>query len=482
MKNKNIKVLLVTPPLPGGFGYKETLERIEAPLGLLYIAALLEKEKIDVSVLDAFVLKLSDCETLKEIKERNADIIGITATSDTMDRAVDLAKSIKGAGINSLLVLGGPHVTALPVKTLKDYPWFDLGVVGEGEYTFLELVKSYQDKKPFKDIKGIVYRDKESGAIILNDKREPIKNLDELPLPARHLVDVSRYRTAPTEYNRHPCFSIITSRGCPYNCIFCSNLFGKAVRTHSPEYVIKEIEELVNVYGAKCLRIVDDLFTFDKKRIIKICDLLIAKKIDVTWSCEARADYIDEELLKKMRRAGCWAVGFGVEAGNSRVLESIHKNVSLEKIEHAVKLTKKCKIAPRGFFIIGHPLDTKETIRETIDFAKKLPFDNIHVSVLTTYPGTALLKLSKITDDFDWAEERRKNEFFNLFVPEGMTLEYLNRMRDQAHKEFYLRPRYIIKKLFDIRDLADLRRYHEGGKILFQIIKSTFFSSDSSRK
>jgi radical SAM superfamily enzyme YgiQ (UPF0313 family) len=462
---EKINLLLINPPLPENFGYKGVMERIEPPLGLLYIAAVCRPVVSKLECIDAIAEKLNITDMISIIKNFKPNIIAITCTTDTLDRAVDLAEQIKKENIEATIILGGAHISALPVKTLTDYDCFDMGVVGEGEYVLKELIENFGGD--YNQIKGLIWRNNE--IITLNEKREMIQNLDELPFPARDIVKMSYYIPASTEYKRLPSMSIVTSRGCPYGCAFCSkSIFGRSFRAHSPEYVVKEIEWLVSIYGAKDIRIVDDIFTLDKERVHKICDLIIEKKIDITWSCEARVDRVDEELLLKMKKAGCWEIGYGVETGSPEILKTLNKDVTIDRIIEVVYMTKKVGIQTRGFFIVGHKEDTPETIRQTIDFAKNLPFDIVQFSVAKFFPDTPIY----VPIDIDWAQEVRKNKDFNCYIPKGMTYEYLKQMQDLAHKEFYSRPSFIIKQIFKIKNMTDIRRYLNGAKILLQVRKN----------
>ncbi|MDD5650162.1 MAG: radical SAM protein, partial [Candidatus Nanoarchaeia archaeon] len=368
----NFKVLLITPPIfKEMYGVFAEAGGKNAPMGLLYLAAILKKNNIDVEILDAEGENLEVKEVIQKIKEIKPNLIGLTAATAAISKTILLATKIKEELKDIKVIIGGPHVTALPKETLEN-TIFDLGMIGEAEYTFLELVQALRDGKEYKKIKSLVYRDK-NNKVVINPRRELIENLDELPLPAWELLkDFNIYTPQLTAYRKKPVGTIISSRGCPFQCIFCDrNIFGNKFRARSAKNVLEEVDYLIKNYKVKEIKFIDDTFTINKQRVLDICKLLMERKYNLIWSCSIRADTVDKELLTTMKKAGCWFVSLGVESGNEKVLRDIKKNLTKDQIRNACKLAKEAGLKTRGFFIIGHPTDTKETIRETIDFAKE---------------------------------------------------------------------------------------------------------------
>ncbi|HDY89454.1 MAG TPA: radical SAM protein, partial [bacterium] len=299
------KILLINPALTPEEIYSDygVASATLPPLGLCYIAAVLERDLHEIKIIDGVAEKISKQQLTKRVKKYNPEIIGITAMTVGYIRALETANLIKEIDKNIIILLGGPHVSSIPKKTFEEQDCFDIGVIGEGEYTVRELI-NYLEKKELTNykaglekIKGLVYKNK--GKTIQTSRRELIENLDELPLPARHLLpDIKLYNLLLM--NQEPNYaSIVPSRGCPFQCIYCDqNVFGHKWRSFSPEYVIKEVEELVSKYGVKTVQIQDDLFTLKRERVVKFCQLLIEKNIKITWNLSSRVNLIDEKMAK----------------------------------------------------------------------------------------------------------------------------------------------------------------------------------------
>lgn len=463
------KILLVTPPiLRGGYGVYAEAGGKNEPIGILSLAAVLEKNNINVQILDAEGESLTIPDTIKRIAEIKPNILGITSSTTAFNKAKLIASEVKNKFPEIKTIIGGPHVTALPEETLE-YDFFDFGIVGEAEYAFLEFINALKDDKNYTEIKSLVYKD-ENKKVHINPRRELIKNLDELPMPAIHLLkDYSLYTPQLTAYRKKPVGTVITSRGCPYQCIFCDrNAFGNKFRARSPEKIIEEIEYRIKKQGVKEIAFLDDTFTINKERVIKICDLLIEKKIDLIWSCSLRADTVDKELLKKMKQAGCWLISLGVESGNEQVLKFIKKNLNKDKVRECCKIAKEVGLKTRGFFMIGHPIDTKETIRETIDFAKSLPLYIAEFSITTPFPNTELDRIAENYGKVNHSDTTKFSQQFPVFVPNGLTKEYLDGIHKNARKEFYLRPKKILELISDIKSPSDIKKYLIGFKILIK--------------
>ena len=385
-----MKVLLVNPPqtfYPGSDAPAGNL-----PLGLLYIAAFLEKAGSKVEVLDAFMTDVSirrigdtveigmPYERIAErIKRIKPDIVGIANPfTCQVQHAIKVAKIVKEMDPEVLTVVGGPHVSAVPEEFLNEAEGVDIEVTGEGEYAMLDIVKMHEGQKKIEEIQGIVYR--KNGKATQTPPRPLIKNLDELPYPAYHLVDMERYLNPENiEYRsfKDRSVSMITSRGCPFNCVFCSVHLhmGKAFRAHSVDYVVNHIEHVVGKYRVKSIFFEDDNLTFDLKRFEAICDKLIERNIKFNWETPngIRADYLTLTLLKKMKRSGCQSVFFGVESGVQHVLDDIiSKSLDLKAIMNVAKMCKEIGLNTAAFYIIGFPGEKKEDMLKTVEFALRL--------------------------------------------------------------------------------------------------------------
>lgn len=471
------KILLINPPLTKEEIYSKygVASAVLPPLGLCYISAVLEKESHAIKIIDAIAEKITERELIDRIKKFNPQIVGITAVTVSYNRAVETAMQIKEFDKDIIILLGGPHVSSIPRRVFEEQDCFDIGVVGEGENTAKELVR-YLEKKKFKDyksglkkIKGIIYKNKDK--IIQTPRRDLIENLDELPLPARHLLpDIKLYNLVLM--SQKPNFaSLIPSRGCPFQCIYCDqNVFGHNWRSFSPEHMIEEIEELINKYGVRTLQIHDDLFTLKRERVIKFCKLLKERNIKIAWNLASRVDLIDEELAKLMKKSGCEIVYFGIESGDQEVLNKIKKRITLEQARKGIEIAKKTGLSPHGSFILGLPFDTKETIEKTINFALSLPLDVATFHLATPYPNT---EFEKIAGDFgvihisDYSQYRgHPNQV--VFTPKNISRKYLLKKQKQAYRRFYLRPRIILNKLKNLNEFRQIKTYAQGALALLK--------------
>lgn len=428
------------------------------PLGLAYLAAVLEKNSFDVKVIDANALQMEDNCLINTVKKMSPDIIGLTAMTGGIEYVWEIAKMCKLALPNATLILGGPHPTILPEESIQKL-FVDIVVIGEGEETMKEIAVSRQKNSSLKNVKGIAY--KEDGRVIITPRRENIVNLDDLPFPARHLFPFPQLYKSDS-YRKKPVARILTSRGCPYRCTFCYHgIFGRELRTRSPENVVEEIEFLKDRYGIKEFHIVDDNFNADKKRAIAICELLIKRKVNLPWACAQgmRVNNLDQEFLYLIREAGCYRTYLGIESGNQQILNNIQKDITLAMVEKAVVMVKKAKMVVGGLFMVGNYGETEETINDTINFAKKLKLDYASFCIATPYPGTVLRQqviqegrlLTKKWSDL--------NRFTGAaFEWKNLSKSQIDRLYRKAYRDFYLRPGYLFKRLTDFESFKILFR------------------------
>tara|TARA_Y100000310_G_scaffold339426_1_gene432033 strand:- start:335 stop:1777 length:1443 start_codon:yes stop_codon:yes gene_type:complete len=473
LENKiwKMKIILLNPPYnEEEMSGKTSLKRVSnviPPLGLAYLAAVLEKEGYkDIKIIDC-LLGLEHNKLIKILQEEKPDILGMMTTSTTFYSVVNVAKDVRKLLPKTVIVIGGPHVTSLPEEAMKHGDLFDVGITGEGEITLLEIVKTI-DKKGWptdlEEVDGLVY--KKEDKIVFTNPRKYIENLDDIPHPARHLLPpLKNYHPTAASYRKLPYAVMITSRGCPSLCTFCDrSIFGVIYREYSAEYVLEEIDELINKYGVREIRFFDDTFTLNKRRLFKICDGL--KKYNLSWTCLTKANLINEEMLRKMKEAGCWQVLYGLESGDERIMKLLKKGTTVEDNERAVELTHKVGLSVRADFIIGTPGETYESARKTVDFAKRMNMDFAHFNKFTPYPGTEIYNNliehgSKFNFDIPYSQLDHKH---SIYVPESINLsegeygEFINGL----YKEYYLRPQYIFKQIFGIRSFEDIKRLFNG--------------------
>ncbi len=470
-----MKILLVNPS--SKHAKKGYSSAIYPPLGILYIAAVLKNANHKVKVIDAFVLSIKKdytYETLKkDIQEFQPDVLGVPCFTSNIEGSEKILDICKEVSPNTITLIGGPHITAIPESILK-IPSADYGVYGESEYIILDFIEKLEKKQSLKNLPGII--SKEDNKIKFQPK-DYIKDLDELPFPAYELVPMNLYQPSPATYRQLPATTLITSRGCPFQCIFCHKpIFGNRFRPHSAERVVNEIEYLNKNYGIKDIRIYDDTFTLDKKRVIEVCNLLIEKNLGITWNCTTRVDCIDKELLQIMKKSGCYNISYGVESGSERVLKLIKKGITKERIREVFKLTKEVGIESIGFFIIGLPTQTKEEILETIEFAKEIDPDYVQFTLVNPHPDTELYELCKQNGKVSIGDFSNFKTYSNVdaelpFIPDTLSEKELKKLYKKAYISFYFRPKYISKRIKKIlTDKEPLQRLKRGITTIFQRI------------
>ena len=412
-----MKTLLINPPQTFFPGSQPVVAGL--PLGIMHIAATLENNGYEVEILDTLIAdfkpqKIGDVKyngmpwkkIKDEIKRSKPDIVGITSPfTAQVDNTIKISEIVKDVDTKIPTIVGGPHVSVRATQFLKDAKNVDVAVLGEGEYTMLDIMKYYEGKQDISKIQGIVYR--KSDAVTLNSKRPFIKNLDALPFPAYHLVDMEKYlnpkriRYRSTKYLRE--ISMITSRGCPFNCVFCSIHLhmGKAWRAHSKEYVIRHIEHVVNNYGVEHIHFEDDNLTLNIQRFEDILDGLIEKGVKFSWDTPngIRSDRLTIDLLKKMKKTGCTNLIIGVESGDQFILDNvIDKHLRLEDVIKMAKICKELNIPLTAFYVIGFPGEKKENMKRTTEFALTLKNEyNVNMSLMVATPlyGTRLYEICK---------------------------------------------------------------------------------------
>ena len=472
-----MKVLLINPPQVFYPGSEQPAGNL--PLGLMYIAAVLDKAGYKTEVLDAFMSDgkfLKNGETIsvgmpferikQEIYSRKPDIVGVAGPfTCQIENSVKISNLVKQVDQSILTVVGGPHVTTVPKGFLEEAKSVDIAVMGEGEYTMLELAQYFEGKKQLSEILGIAYRKEEE--VIINSPRPFIENLDELPYPAYNLVDMEQYlnpKTIGYRSFRSRAISMITSRGCPFNCCFCSVHLhmGKEFRANSANYVLNHIQYVVEKFNVKNIFFEDDNLTLDLLRFEAVCDGLIEKKIKIGWETPngVRADCLNLNLLEKMKKSGCQSVFFGVESGDQQILNNvICKSLDLNRVVEVAKICKDIGLKTGAFYIIGFPGEKKENMQKTVDFALGLKRDfdvGMHLFNATPSYGTRLYDECKakgyIQEDLTW------NSFAEARQPKGMPLISTEDFTSQEVKEIATKALEEYKKLSLLNHIKNPRK------------------------
>lgn len=370
------------------------------PLGLGYIAAYLKKHGVSVDLVDCTFL--SQEKALERIRSSEPEIIGIQSMFSMKNKSLELARTLKKDC--DLLVAGGPMPTAEPEDYLQI---FDVAVIGEGEQTMLDLVHQTEKRIILPEVKGIAYLDKITGKVKHTPPRAFIKDLDGIPFPSRELFDNNAYEKYYSKRFGYTTTSIITSRGCPFTCDFCSRpVFGNNIRSRTEKNIVDEMEEACAL-GYDRVWFADDCFTLNRNRLKRICDELIKRDLRVRWECLSRVDTIDREIAEKMEKAGCVRVFFGIESGNDSILAIMNKQITVKQAQQAVSVFKKAGIQIGAFFMLGYPEETDKTVLDTIKFASSLPLDYLSFTLPYPIPGTPLFERlhNQILTD-EWEEPK----------------------------------------------------------------------------
>ncbi|MBN2208254.1 MAG: cobalamin-dependent protein [Candidatus Coatesbacteria bacterium] len=470
-----MKILLINPP------FKYTVQSCQPkileegldflpPLGLMYIASSLEKKNdCQVEILDSQVEQLSYEQLEEEIKKRKPDVVGITTMTFTLLDVIKTAWLAKRINPNTKVILGGPHVIIYPEETIS-IPEVDFVVLGEGEDVIGRLLDNINNPEELKKIKGIAF--KQEDRIINTGIAEPIADLDQLPLPARHLTRFKKYFSVFSP--NATVTTMFTSRGCPYQCLFCDRpTFGKNFRAHSAQRVVEEMAQCQQM-GIKEIFIYDDTFGVDRQRVLDICRLIKETEVSIAWDIRTRVNTVDEELLRALKEAGCQRIHYGVEAGTQKVLDVLRKGITPEMARNAVALTKRIGIQTYTYFMLGSPTETKQDILATIKLMKELDTDYAHVSITTPFPATDLYRLAlreKVIGYDVWQEfaSDPKAGFLAPIWEKELTRTELFSLLKKAYWSFYLRPTYILKKIRQLKSGAELLRKTKAALRLIKI-------------
>jgi len=482
-----MRVLLVQPPM---ILNKNEIPKFSPPLGLAYIASVLRKHGHTVNIIDSVIQEPhgynlgenihlgADWDTITgQISSYNPDIVGISSMFTSQAECMHhVARLVKGVDTNLVTIVRGTHPSALPKETLKDKN-IDFVVIGEGENTMLKLVEGLSNKLPLEEIEGIGYR--QNGQIVINAKAGFIENLDELPFPAWDLLQMKEYAKLVVGHGpfilQTPFFSVITSRGCPGRCIFCSihSVYGYQWRARSAKNVVDELETLKKVYGINQVDFEDDNLLLNRKRVEALCDEIVKRKLEISWGTPngIAINHVDYNLLNKMKGAGCFCLSFGIESGNEHIRNKvIRKPISVKHARKVISWCKELNIWAHGLFILGLPGENEKTFRETINFAKWLDLDSSSFFIATPFPGTELLALCEekgyLEEDFDLNKLRITDASIRT---ESFSTEDLIVWRKRGYQEF---KRYFFKRellhLNMVRRLLRIRSLNEA-KLFYRL-------------
>lgn len=455
-----MKILLLSPPMKYRFV-------TNPPLGIAYLQSILEKNNYEVKSIDMFNYSFKKCE--KEIRKYDPDIVGISCFTNERANSFKLAEICKNINPDIKVIMGGPHATFLSDQIISNFP-VDFIVRNEGEVTILELIKTLEKGKNLKNVLGITFR--KNGKIFKNKDRPFIKNLDEIPFPEYRDFDLKNYFPKKTDIDIYSplsisrfldlrSLSIITSRGCPFNCQFCSTsrFWGGCWRFRSARNVVDEIELLYYKYKIKFFNFADDVFSINQKRVIEICKEIIKRKLDLFWSAATRVDFISKKMLEWMKKSNCIQVQYGVESGSPKILKNIKKQISINQIIRAFEISKKLGLMTHCFLIIGNPGENKQTINETIKLLDIIKPDSISPALPIIFPNTPLYELAMskgLIDEKYWLTDKPAPIYtgdLSLDQLRAFRLKVMNRFLSK--QGFYTYIRYGFFQLINPKSLYE---------------------------
>jgi anaerobic magnesium-protoporphyrin IX monomethyl ester cyclase len=470
-----MKVLLINPPaksLVRTFAPDCITEEMGfyPPMGLIYVAShALEAfgSRFQIEILDAQVERMDGRAIEKHLEKKKPDVVGITCMTFLVLDVLEIARIVKNISPGTFVVVGGVHPTIYP-EELASQPEIDAVVIGEGERIFSELLEALSERKSLSGIKGVGY--KQDGRVIIEPQTEFIRDLDNLPIPDRELLPYKKY------YNllgtgKEIMTGLLTSRGCPHKCIFCTSKDGRVCRMRSPENVVKEIEICVTK-GITDFNVIDDTYTISRKRVISIADLILKKGLKITMDVNARVDQVDQEMLDRIAQAGCNRIRFGVESGNAEVLRRLRKGITLDQVREAFKMAKDAGMVTFAYFMVGSPGESIEEVKQSIRLAKEINPDFVQFLITTPFPASELYRMGLdngvLKNDY-WREFSAHPH--KGFVPQWWTEKFspheLAKWQKKAHLEFYYRPKYIWSQLRKVKSLKELKRKAQAGIRIF---------------
>lgn len=455
-----VRVALVFPPYKesrDAISLKENKEHLGLipPISLAYVASILENEGCLVKLIDISASGLSKEEVVSELREFSPHFLGFTLATFQFQHTLSWIRYIKSF-INVPVIVGGIHVPVYPGETMFHHE-IDYALTAEAEGALSELIQAVINKKDLSQVKGLCFRSA-SGDIIINPRRIPPANLDETPFPARHLIPNAKYYSLISQKKNFT--AMITSRGCPFRCIFCDNQT-IPYRYRSPGNIVDEMQECQGRHNINEIDIFDGVFSINHRRTVEVCREIRRRGLRISWSIRMRVDLITEEVLNELVSSGCMRIYYGIESGSPEILKTINKEVNLARIEEVVKLTKKKGINTFGYFMIGNPGETEATIKQTVSLMKRLPLDYVQIAPVFPPPNTRLYEMVKgmMGEDY-WANYTLNGKEDGVLPRYGTTLgdSRIKRHVRSAYLSFYLRPGYILKALLRFRSRAEFFR------------------------
>jgi radical SAM superfamily enzyme YgiQ (UPF0313 family) len=470
-----MRVLLINPPFTG-FGGLEGHGGKAAPLNLGYLASFLrmQKPETDIRILDAEGLRLGFDEVEQEVRNYMPDLIAITTPTPAYVHVLEVAKRTKAISRDIYVAVGGPQPSAFPELCAGEED-IDFAFFGESEVSFYELVERLDKGGSLEEVDGMAFKGTD-GNVVVNKHRALVADLDTLPFPARDLMPLHiYYPTATKRVSGKRSANMITSRGCPYDCTYCESkvIWTRKARFRGPDNVVDEIEECVTKYGLGEFNFHDDILPLRRERTIEICREIRRRKLDISWVGMTRVNFVWDDVMLEMKKAGCRKLMFGLESGSNELLEIMKKKATVEEARDAFAICKRAGIKTMASFMLGNIGETEETVRQTIDLAKELNPDTVAFFISVPYPGTELYNVAKqkgwVREDVTWSDYTVVGDGRPIVILPDISPEELKYWQSRAIREFYLRPSYMMKKLFSLRSFQELRSVFHGVKLFTKI-------------
>ena len=487
MPSTNRKITLITPPyerIAKGYEFVKHITNKAPTLGLLHLAAEVRKHDYEPAIIESDIFDMTVEDVVAQVVADRPAYVGITLFTVGVWCGAEIARKIKFALPETVIIVGGPHISSMAPETMERFREFDVAVIGEGEEILVNLLDTLERDGDLKDVAGLVFMDK--GDILDKVHKTPghslDKNMDRLPMPAWDLLKdfPTAYRPAIYDYPGGPVASIAASRGCPFHCKFCdTSTFGAAVRAYSAQRVFEILQHLQSTYGIRHIMFVDDLFTASRKRTTELCNLIIDSGMKMTWSCASRVDVVKPDLLHLMKKAGCWEISFGLESGSDELLKKMDKSAAVAASREALEWTAKAGIRSKGLFMLGYPGETEETIATTKAFVKSVPLTIMNLTKFTPYPGSPIYRDMYNTNIRDDHWEKMNGMNF-LWAPEGMTIEQLNKHYKNVLTSFYSQPKipWYYTKLTLQNPVHLVRLVQFAGVMLMAKLRNLFNKDD----
>lgn len=418
------------------------IANIMPPIGLASLAAWLDQHGFETTIVDCYAKPDSQSRIQQIIQDQRPAFLGLSCTTSSFLDGIRIAEWAKSLHPAIKTVMGGPHISALKANALRGYPSLDFGVVGEGEETFAELAAGGWEQPA--SVQGLIWREAD-GNPQFNGHRKTLIELDRLPFPAYAKLDgyPTAYMLPIFNYPRAPNSSCVSSRGCPYACSYCDrSVFGATFRYNSADYMIAHVRHLKEKFGVRHINFYDDQFTFNRQRVEEFAQELIKLKLGITYNCAARAEHLDEELLRLMKASGCWMISLGIESGDPALLAQHRQRPDLDLLAGRIRMIKRAGIRMKGLLMMGLPGETEESIQRSMDYVFTLPIDDINLAKFTPFPGAPLYANIRELGTFD--EDWPKLDCMHFqFVPHGMTRERLEELFLLFYKTHFKRPEIL---------------------------------------